>query len=374
MNELFTPPNKDAIDALEELYAPIRKVMPLKKNQYALLPRSIQELSYILTQQRGEMPFYWSSPRLRSAYFYYFMPWNLVRLAQCIPNLYLPELSYIEEYPSILDIGSGPLTLPLALWLFRKDLRDIPLTIYCYDTAKHPMEYGKRLLEEIMSTKKWKIVLIDARKTHYRDIKTKVALTIASNVINELVQRKTRSMEESLTNVYTMLTYHLAHKSHALCIEIGTRLGGTIISALHDIIVEAEEYDIIAPCTHNNVCPYSEGKQKTWCHFSFADFVAPTWLTKLSTRADLPKTTLSTSLLHIGNGIENTYNSRILSSPIYIPSTKEYIRYVCREEGIGVLEKAKRYVQGTALNTQISIPQRIDEKTGCPFVSLVKEK
>lgn len=374
MKELFTPPQQESIEEITTLYKAIRTVMPLKRNQYNMLPRAIQELSSILTQHRGEMPFYWSSPALLSAYFYYFMPWNLVRLAQVLPNIDLPTPSYFEKHPSILDIGSGTLTIPLALWLYRKELRNIPLTIYCYDTAKNPMVYGKRLLEAIMPSSEWKIILIDARKSHYKSIKTKVALTVASNVANELVQRKTSCIEDTLTHFYTMLTSHLEENGQALCIEIGTRLGGTIISTLHDIVLQEEEYSILAPCTHQSMCPYSTEKASTWCHFSFADFIAPQWLTTLSQRAYLPKTTLSTSLLHIGTKKEAIYNSRVLSAPIYIPTTKEHVRYVCREEGIAVLENAKRYVQGTALNTTTITPQRIDEKTGYPFVSCVQQK
>ena len=377
MHKLFTSPPQKYRESLEALDNVLRSTIPLKEKQYKKLPYSIQELSHILTQDRGELPFYWSSPSLLCAYFYYFMPWNLVRLAQFIPNLSLPPLSYIKQYPYILDIGSGPLTLPLALWLFRKELREIPLTIYCYDTAKKPMEYGKKLLEQIMPKEQWKIILIDARKTDIRKVNLKVSLTIASNVANELVQRRRAHVEAILTHLYNMLTCHLLEYSQALCIEIGTRLGGTITSLLHDIIIQAQEYSIIAPCTHQNLCPYSDHKSKTWCHFSFSDFIAPHWLTSLSQRSHLPKTTLSTSFLHIGNGSEHIYNSRVLSSPIYIPATKEYIRYICREEGIGILEHSSKYIQGTALNTVNSFPKRIDKKTRFPFVciqEMIKQK
>lgn len=374
MQELFTPPSGDSFLELTSLYQSLRKVMPLKQKQYMVLPKSIQQLSYILTQNRGELPLYWASPAFTSAYFYYFMPWNLVRLAQLLPNLSFPEISYIKEHPYILDIGSGTLTIPIALWLFRKELRNIPLTIYCLDTSKKPMEYGKRLLEMLMGEPTWNIVLLDARTSNKYVLQHRVALTTASNVLNELVQKRTTHMEDTIHRFYTTLTRSLGDMSHALCIEIGTRLGGNTISLLRNSVLEAGIYDIIAPCTHQGECPYAQEKASSWCHFTFADFVAPQWLESLSSKACLAKTTLSTSFLHIGNGVTQQYNSRILSAPIYLPQSKEHIRYTCTEGGIVALEKARRYVQGTALNTRRSSPERIDVKTKHPFAFIVTQK
>lgn len=370
MKELFTPPHSDAVQSLTTLYTAMKSVLPLKEKQYKSLPRDIQDLSYILTQNRGEMPFYWSSPAMLSAYFYYFMPWNLVRLAQCIPNLQLPTVEQFRECPYIIDIGSGTLTIPIALWLFRKELRDIPLTIYCCDTTKKPMEYGRALLEKIMESTPWNIVLIDARKTHSSTLKNAVSLITAANIANEMVQKRNGYLEESIHRIYTMLTRNLSNYGQALCIEVGTRLGGSIIAMLHNAVVEADEYTVIAPCTHMELCPYSVPNAKSWCHFSFADFVAPQWLERLSQKAHLSKTTLSTSLLHIGKNVTNPYNTRILSAPIRIPETKEYIRYACNEKGIVVLENAKYIVQGTALNAFVPENPRIDVKTALPYASI----
>jgi hypothetical protein len=117
--ELFTPLSADARRALEQLPAALDAVLPLKTAHRRDLPAAVQELSARLTCERGgnERP-YWSSPRLASAYLRYFLPWNLARLIRLMGGLELPDPpAEAAQRAMLLDIGSGPLTLPLALWL-----------------------------------------------------------------------------------------------------------------------------------------------------------------------------------------------------------------------------------------------------------------
>ena len=47
----------------------------------------------------------------------------------------------------LVDVGSGPLTLPLALWLARPQWRTAPLRVLALDTSSQPLELGKTLME-----------------------------------------------------------------------------------------------------------------------------------------------------------------------------------------------------------------------------------
>jgi hypothetical protein len=111
------------------------------------LPNACRDLSAMLTTDRDSLDRpYWTAPRLTSAYLRYFLPWNLVRLCSLLPGL---DFGRIPDEPLILDMGSGPLTLPLALWLSRPDLRAKPVTIVASDTTPHILELGRKLFEAL---------------------------------------------------------------------------------------------------------------------------------------------------------------------------------------------------------------------------------
>lgn len=61
---------------------------------------------------------YWTNQRLLSAYFHYFMVWNLIRLCRLFPKL---DFGTIPQKANFIDLGSGPLTIPLALFLSKKN-------------------------------------------------------------------------------------------------------------------------------------------------------------------------------------------------------------------------------------------------------------
>ena len=123
---LFTAPGSFALDAIALLEQAADAVMPMTATQRRDLPHACRDLSAMLTTEREAISrSYWSAPRLTSAYLRYFLPWNVVRLASLLPSL---DLGTPPADPLLLDLGSGPLTLPMALWLSRPDLRALPVT------------------------------------------------------------------------------------------------------------------------------------------------------------------------------------------------------------------------------------------------------
>ncbi|WP_448339637.1 hypothetical protein AB9L13_12365 [Desulfovibrio piger] len=85
---------------------------PLRSAHYRNLPADIEALSRLLTCERsGLYRPYWSSPASTSAYLYYFLPWNVLRLARLFRSLPLPDPRlWLEkgQTPLLLDGGSGP--------------------------------------------------------------------------------------------------------------------------------------------------------------------------------------------------------------------------------------------------------------------------
>ena len=136
------------LDMLPEALA---KVWPLNSAHRRTLPDDVAQLSRLLTTERAglDRP-YWSSPASISAYLYYFLPWNLVRLTRVLASMPLPDPRTVAPEGGealLVDVGSGPLTLPLALWLAKPQWRSAPLRVLALDTSSQPLELGKTLME-----------------------------------------------------------------------------------------------------------------------------------------------------------------------------------------------------------------------------------
>ena len=120
----------DAKKILAEFDRIISSTHPLNSKQKAMLPKNIMELSHTLTDERMERRLgYMNQPATLSAYTHYYLWWNLVRLTRLFSNLPSNFLN-LNDKSVCLDLGSGPLTVPIALLLARPELRSRELTWY----------------------------------------------------------------------------------------------------------------------------------------------------------------------------------------------------------------------------------------------------
>ena len=360
--ELFPGFSRDLAQLLDQpLLRALRKAWPLSRAHHASLAQDIAELSGILTSSRADLrrP-YWAKPNLTSAYLYYFLPWNLVRLCRLFGGLRLPEPA--GDRPSILvDLGSGPLTVPLALWLAKPGWRRLPLEVVAVDCAGRPPRLGQAVLEalaEEAGTAPWKVRCVQSPLAMAaRRLKPLLAgavpfLITAANVLNELPpERRGRfegygdgpgdrtgmdgmdgedgslavsqlagmASEGSLSNLLSSLLPLLRARRgqtppRLLFIEPGTRLGGSTLMELRALALD-EGLLPLAPCPHGLACPlrrddaeedWLDGPRmasrlagRTWCHFTFDAQGAPAWLAKLSVEAGLDKDSLSLACLDL---------------------------------------------------------------------------
>lgn len=167
-SELFPPLDAAAQAALARLPEALARVWPLSAAHRRSLPGDVAALSRLLTETRaGLRRPYWSRPQFVSAYLYYFLPWNLVRLMRLCQGLPLPEPcpgGARRGLPSLLaDAGSGPLTLPLALWLARPQWRALPIRVLALDSVLRPLELGRALfaaLGSVLDEPVWDVHLV----------------------------------------------------------------------------------------------------------------------------------------------------------------------------------------------------------------------
>lgn len=438
MRNLLRPPQPDCRQDLARAVRVIVESTPLSPAHRRDLPQAVRDLSRMLTSERdlADQP-YWSSPRLLTAYCRYFLPWNLHRLAWLLPGLRLP-LAPKQRAPGtspeevvILDLGSGPLTLPLALWVACPEFRRLPLRFICVDVAPHPMNVGRTIFQALAGETLWRFELrrgpLEAALGAF---KGKVRLILAGNVLNELPPPRRGSLQERMEGLARLLASRLEADGRVLSVEPGTRLGGRVIAALRQAALE-QGLTPEAPCPHAGPCPMLGPRATGWCHFSMLTTGAPPELLGLTRRAALEKRSLSLSCLLLrpmmpeeetgpeaelaanpldflesevdawldseggpedgetveedifedgqrcGLGEERARPAsgvspiRILSDPITIPGKEESARYACTERGLAVVHGAGRMPSGAGFAARWPETDSRDPKTGALEITLV---
>ena len=312
---LLRQPSPEAHDHIVQAIKTIARLFPVPASHRRELPASIRDLSRMLTEDRSEMARpYWASPGLSSAYLYFFLPWNLYRLAWLLPGLDL----HLAKDARILDLGSGPLTLPIALWCARPDLRGLPLHFACVDVSLQAMERGLAILKALAGDAlAWDVRLFRGplekglRGASARQENGRCAsydCIMAANVLNELGNERTKSgtapLEQRLAELVERMLANLAGNGRILLVEPGTRLGGKVISLSRASAISMG-CKAIAPCPHSGPCPMQPRNDEAdmrsgpsfsgWCHFTHPVFNPPEVLVNLGEEARMHKRSMALS-------------------------------------------------------------------------------
>jgi hypothetical protein len=385
---------------LERLLRVIEETFPVPGRFRSALPGDVAELSRLLTSARPDREGgYLGRPNLLSAYLRYFLPWNVFRLSRLFALVCGEGGSArgagtakgagsgsgsgsangagvflnLRGGDAVTDLGSGPLTLPVALWLFRPELRKLNLEFRCVDHTGSVLEAGKKLFGALEraegETGSWKIRTIRASL----DLPVrggKAALVTAINVFNEVYQRDSpaRASEKALGIL------DRSGEGSILVMEPGVPKSGAFIAALRNGLLERGKR-IAAPCTHETPCPLpGGGRGAKWCHFAFDASEAPAKLHRLSAAAGIPKERAVFSFLLAGKEApESRAGIRVVSDAFPVPGG--WGRYGCgyregghEENGLVLLWGSKAEMEGAPPGTLVEIPAGartdIDGKSG----------
>ncbi len=371
-DRLLPLPDRRMAAELDQLGAALARVRPLGAVHARSLPEDVARLSRLLTVERaGLHQPYWASPALTSAYLYYFLPWNVLRQMRLLAAMPLPDpRTWVEQgqRPVLLDLGAGPLSLPLALWLARPEWRAVPLEVVALDNSPQPLELGRALFQtlgELLHEPVWTVRTVRAplgqaarqlarlrggRQGHGTGDDgcrgSALWLVSAANVLNELLSggasgragrrhaaddgpeaydlpdgtgsardaglssRADNLMSqrlESLMDLFEDIFEVGAGETlppSLMVVEPGTRLGGATVMRLRSAALDRGLVPM-APCTHGADCPLERGRSgRGWCHFTFDCSGAPSWLTQLAGAAGLEKASLSLAPLLLSPGAE----------------------------------------------------------------------
>ncbi|MGN0729764.1 small ribosomal subunit Rsm22 family protein [Treponema sp.] len=372
----------DAKRILEEFDTIVESTHPLTSRQKVLLPGQIRSLSHFLTDERGERRLgYMNQTVLLSAYVHYYTWWNLVRLVRLFSNVDA-SLFNVSDSSVFLDIGSGPLTVPISLFLSRPELRKKRITFYCLDISQQAMAFGENIFLSIAARLKcepWNIVRV--RGELGESLKEKPDFIISANFFNELCD-DSREPPEFLAKKYTeqILSYFDRENKNARCVivEPGDPRSARLVSLMRGFFMR-KGFAPVSPCTHSCPCPMEGKKGGKWCNFVFKTDDAPAALKKISEKAELPKERAVLSFAAFRKNISQTGDSpakeefmavRIASELIRLPGGKSGY-YACSEKGLLLVVTSRQLLSGQ----KISVPRTekhlpIDKKSGAFILEL----
>ena len=392
--------DKKSQELLENFDRVVQGVRPLNSKQLQKLPENIKALSHQLTDQRCDRRLGYMNESVQlSSYVRYYTWWNLVRLTKLFSNL--PAASFPNKECICLDIGSGPLTLVISLWLSRPELRELNLTWYCLDVSSNSMALGEDVYLSIVAQTggtPWKIVRVKGSFGTGTGtgtfIKEKADFITCANMFNELDQASDMPPEFQSKKYYDQLCSYKNDDCKFLLIEPGVPKSARTLCLLRDRFIK-ENYDLIGPCSHCGECPMNgfkayTGSQNKWCNFAFSTENAPAKLLKLSENSKLTKdraTLIFISVVpnksfdnstvvekNISEKQDNSISVRIISDCMKLHNNS-FANYGCSKIGL-VLVSSKNenaFKSGDLLKIECSQDIKklpIDKKSGAKFVSL----
>ncbi|NLJ46590.1 MAG: hypothetical protein GX430_08515 [Treponema sp.] len=397
---------KNAAEDLSAFLAAVAETFPVQESRRTYLKEDVLKLWRDLTSERSlRFADYLGRPSALAAYVRYFMAWNVVRLVPVLAGLPLD----LPEGAAVLDIGSGPLTLPIALWIARPDLRNRGLRIRCTDRVRKPMESGAALLDAlrlktggpVLGDGAWKV---EPRHAVFPDTggPGKADVVCSANAFTEFFWSASARRDSNLGERAAVLLSDLAAacKPGGLLFiaEPGEPRSGAMLSALREAAL-LSGLRVESPCPHARACPMPgafgglgdrrDGKARSalppvhspkwrpkmpWCHFPVPLDSAPSALTRFSEEVGLPKERLTVSWMALrkpGEAEKPTperqkgpLRTRLVSDPIRLPGGWDG-RYACSDLGYTlVVGAAAREGAGSLLD--LDRPSKVlrDEKSG----------
>ena len=388
IEKMFKSLEKNENSILENFDDILQNIKPLSSKQLYQLPNLIKELSHQLTDERSSRHNgYMNQTVMLTAYSRYFMWWNLFRLTNLFRGFPKNCFDNLKDNDYCLDLGSGPLTIPVALWLSRPELRKKKLTWYCTDISQTALSLGeeiylsvvaKTLDNENENIEPWKIIRVKGELG--TEIRNKASFVTCANMFNELYYDTAKPLEEQAKKYTNTLISYATEKSMILVVEPAFPRSSRFISLTRDALIR-KKFSIISPCPHTKECCMDGRKGGKWCHFVLDTSFAPKKLHKLSDKAGLPKDRASLSFVFAQN-FEEIQNDelkiRVVSDMIKLPQNATG-RYACSRLGLTLVKSnfasSKKFDSGSLISTEeatnkIESSAKIDTKSGAKIIEV----
>ena len=380
ISSLYDPTGipRDAAAIIEKFDDIVSSTHPLNSKQRALLPQQISALSHNLTDQRGDRRMgYMNETTALSAYVHYFLWWNLVRLVKLFSNMDKSFFDFKDDC-IFVDIGSGPLTVPIALLLARPELRKKNVTFYCIDISQQALSFGESIFLSVaarLETTTWKIIRV--KGTLDTSVKDKADLVTCANMLNELhddADMPPDFLAKKYTDRLVSFVDSKNAKARILSIEPGDPRSARLVSLMRDAFIR-KKFIPVAPCCHSETCPMDGKKGGKWCNFAFAVDNAPADLKCISEKANLAKERAVLSFVAVERGEQKEENPsfitmRIASDPIRLPGHRTGY-YACSSKGLLLAVTNQKLFSGEKIKVPAPRkPMPKDTKSGALIIDL----
>ena len=387
IEKMFKSLEKNENSILENFDDILQNIKPLSSKQLYQLPNLIKELSHQLTDERSSRHNgYMNQTVMLTAYSRYFMWWNLFRLTNLFRGFPKNCFDNLKDNDYCLDLGSGPLTIPVALWLSRPELRKKKLTWYCTDISQTALSLGEEIYLSVVAktlaneteTQPWKIIRVKGELG--TEIRNKASFVTCANMFNELYYDTAKPLEEQAKKYTNTLISYATEKSMILVVEPAFPRSSRFISLTRDALIR-KKFSIISPCPHTKECCMDGRKGGKWCHFVLDTSFAPKKLHKLSDKAGLPKDRASLSFVFAQNFEESQNDElkiRVVSDMIKLPQNATG-RYACSRLGLTLVKSnftnSKKFDSGSLISTEeatnkIESSAKIDTKSGAKIIEV----
>jgi hypothetical protein len=229
---------------------------------------ALSELFDLFTRGRSRIgrESYIDVPRLRRAYLRAHVPLNVARALHVLRHVRRLDPA-VDDLPAVVDLGSGPGSASLAS--LSGLTPTVSRTYHLFDRSRAALAIARRLLAR--SAAALGIPLAHAVRSEPCSLPRlppfpRRALVWLSMVINETEVGRSRrsSPQEFLDN----LRRRLEAPSTVIIIEPALRAPGRSLLRLHDAVARGG-WRVVAPCTHQRLCPLLAARGSSWCHFRF---------------------------------------------------------------------------------------------------------
>ena len=232
----------------------------------------VRALSRLFTRERDALGSdYYVAPALRRAYFLYFLPVNLAKVASLLREM--PELP--QRPLRILDVGSGPGVGALAV-LGHLTQHSVAAhggsEVVAVDRSRRALQEAEALWEQVSVTRRggpsvrFHTVTLDLERPGAR-VPWKAGafdLVILANSLNELFRSTTEPIARRVMFLESLLD---ALSSDGTCMIVEPALRETTRDLHHvrDRLTAARRAAVYSPCLHERSCP-ALAHPDDWCH------------------------------------------------------------------------------------------------------------
>ncbi len=234
--------------------------------------KGVRTLSRLFTRGRDALGAdYFADPALRRAYFLYFLPVNLAKVASLLREMPEPPQRPLR----ILDVGSGPGVGALAV-LSHLTQNGVAThegsEVFAVDRSRRALQEAEALWEQVSVTRRgwpslrFNTMTLDLERpgAHIPWKAGAFDLVILANSLNELFRSATDPIARRVTLLESLLD---ALTSDGTCMIIEPALRETTRDLHHvrDRLVAARRATVYSPCLHEQPCP-ALARPDDWCH------------------------------------------------------------------------------------------------------------